>query len=252
MHTASTTPTEMAASQSTMIWRSPRARRSQTARSERPISRWISCVRPDCRPRVASRATRSAEDPGSSEYSAVSQPRPDPRSQRGTSSSTEAVHSTFVFPIETSTEPGANSVKSRTSSSGRQASTGRPSRRAGDGGCMAAPSECVPPTLPWGQPVVRGQGPKLRVAEVDPLGARELGTEETAPERRELSRIARGEEPVGTLGRPHSSETALPEDLTDLERGLLRRRHEHHVSTHHGADRAREEGVVRAAEQKGV
>ena len=83
---------------------------SVTARSDRPISRWISWVRPDCRPRTASRSMRSADEPGSNEYSAVTQPLPVPRIQRGTSSSTEAVQSTRVRPMATSTEPAANSV----------------------------------------------------------------------------------------------------------------------------------------------
>ena len=42
-------------SQSITIWRSPSAARSVTARSERPIRRWISWVRPDCLPAAASR-----------------------------------------------------------------------------------------------------------------------------------------------------------------------------------------------------
>ena len=41
------------------------------------------------------------------EYSAVTQPLPLPFIQRGTSSSTEAVHSTIVRPQLTSTEPSA-------------------------------------------------------------------------------------------------------------------------------------------------
>ena len=93
---------------------------SVTARSDRPISRWISWVRPDCLPLAASRPIRSADDPGSSEYSAVTQPFPLPRIHGGTRSSTEAVHSTLVFPMETSTDPGANSVKSRTKLTGPQ------------------------------------------------------------------------------------------------------------------------------------
>jgi hypothetical protein len=44
------------------------------------------------------------------EYSAVTQPRPVPRIQGGTRSSTEAVHSTFVCPNVTSTDPGAITV----------------------------------------------------------------------------------------------------------------------------------------------
>ena len=69
---------------------------SQTERSERPMSRWISWVRPDGLPFAASRPMRSGHDPGSIEYSAVTQPLPLPCIQRGTSSSIEAVHSTRV------------------------------------------------------------------------------------------------------------------------------------------------------------
>jgi hypothetical protein len=96
-------------SQSIMIVRSPRRLRSVTARSERPISRWISCVRPLGRPLVTSRAERSVVARGSIEYSAVTQPLPEPRIHRGASSSTEAATSTFVRPCEKSTEPSAQS-----------------------------------------------------------------------------------------------------------------------------------------------
>ena len=61
---------------------------SQTARSDRPISRWISCVRPDGLPDATSRRMRSDDEPGSIEYSAVTHPLPVPRIHRGTSSST--------------------------------------------------------------------------------------------------------------------------------------------------------------------
>ena len=81
-----------------------------TARSERPTRRWISWVRPDCLPRAASREARSAVEPGSIEYSAVTQPLPEPRSHLGTSVSTEAVHRTLVRPMVTSTEPAAKTV----------------------------------------------------------------------------------------------------------------------------------------------
>ena len=59
---------------------------------------------------AASREARSGVDPGSMEYSAVTQPRPVPRIQGGTRSSTEAVHSTLVWPNVTSTDPGAMTV----------------------------------------------------------------------------------------------------------------------------------------------
>ena len=83
---------------------------SHTARSDRPMSRWISWVRPDGLPSFTSRRIRSADAPGSIEYSAVTQPSPLPRIQRGTSSSIDAVHSTRVRPKDTSTEPAAASV----------------------------------------------------------------------------------------------------------------------------------------------
>ncbi len=74
------------------------------------MRRWISCVRPDCLPLAASRSLRSDVEPGSIEYSAVTHPRPLPRSHGGTRSSTDAVHSTRVMPNSTSTEPAANCV----------------------------------------------------------------------------------------------------------------------------------------------
>ena len=74
------------------------------------MSRWISWVRPDCLPFAASREARSGVEPGSIEYSAVTQPLPLPRIQGGTRSSTDAVHSTLVPPKVTSTDPGAMTV----------------------------------------------------------------------------------------------------------------------------------------------
>ena len=68
--------------------------------------------------------------PGSSEYSAVSQPRPRPAIQRGTPCSSVAVQSTRVLPAEKSTEPCGCSRKSTSRSSGRSWSGLRPSLRA--------------------------------------------------------------------------------------------------------------------------
>ena len=76
-------PSAWMTSQSTMIWRSPSAFRSTTARSERPISRWISWVRPDCLPLAASRLPRVWVARGSMPYSAVTQPWPLPRRNGG-------------------------------------------------------------------------------------------------------------------------------------------------------------------------
>ena len=100
-------PSAWSTSQSSEIVRSPSAARSNTQRSERPIRRWISCVRPLCLPRAASRSPRVCVARGSMPYSAVTQPSPLPRLCGGTFSSTDAVHSTLVSPNSISTEPSA-------------------------------------------------------------------------------------------------------------------------------------------------
>ena len=89
-------PSASSTSQSTVIDRSPSASRSTTARRLRPISRWISVVRPSTLAR--SRALRGLVLPGSMLYSAVTQPLPLPVIQAGTFGSTLAVQSTVVPP----------------------------------------------------------------------------------------------------------------------------------------------------------
>ena len=106
-------PSACSTSQSRWMVRSPSRFRSVTARRLRPISRWISCVRPDCLPRAASRSLRVWVARGNMPYSAVTQPCPLPRRKGGTLSSTLAVHSTRVSPKLTSTEPSAWRVKRR-------------------------------------------------------------------------------------------------------------------------------------------
>src|SRR4029079_13169552 len=108
-----------------MICFSPSAARSVTARRERPIRRWISCVRPDCLPAEASRRVRSEVARGSMPYSAVTQPRPDPFSQGGTGSPAVAVHSTCVSPKRTRQEPSAWRETARSKLIGRSASSAR-------------------------------------------------------------------------------------------------------------------------------
>ncbi len=61
------------------------------------MSRWISCVRP-LGPVIVSRRERVCVEAGSIEYSAVSQPSPEPRRHWLTPSSTEAAQSTRVSP----------------------------------------------------------------------------------------------------------------------------------------------------------
>jgi hypothetical protein len=81
------------------------------ARSERPISRLISWVRPPIRPLTDSRSLRVLVADGSIAYSAVTQPRPEPLRQRGTPSVTLAAHSTRVLPNSTSTEPAGGNIE---------------------------------------------------------------------------------------------------------------------------------------------
>jgi hypothetical protein len=78
-----------------------------TDRKERPIKRWISCVLPDGWPLVTSRAVLVPVARGSIEYSAVTHPRPLPRRNCGTLSSTEAAHNTRVVPTSISADPSA-------------------------------------------------------------------------------------------------------------------------------------------------
>src|SRR6187397_2988109 len=113
-------------SQSTRIWRSPRALRSTTARNERPIRRWISKERPDCLPAAASRRVRSPVERGSMPYSAVTQPWPRPFIQGGTFSSTVALHSTSVWPNFTRHDPSAWRDTPRSSVTARISSARRP------------------------------------------------------------------------------------------------------------------------------
>ena len=115
-------PSAWITSQSMVIWRSPSATRSTIVRSERPISRWISTVRPDCLPAEASRRVRSVVARGSMPYSAVTQPRPWPLSQGGSRSSSVAVTSTWVSPNFTKQEPSAYLTTLRSSEIARNSS----------------------------------------------------------------------------------------------------------------------------------
>src|ERR1700744_4960545 len=100
-------PSACRTSQSMKIERSPSACRSMTARSDLPMRRWISCVRPLGRPFVTSRGVRVLVARGSIEYSAVTHPFPELRRKDGTEFSTLAAQSTCVSPTEISAEPSA-------------------------------------------------------------------------------------------------------------------------------------------------
>jgi heat-inducible transcriptional repressor len=71
---------------------------------------------------VTSRRVRSWVARGSIAYSAVIHPLPEPRSQGGAFSSTDAVHSTLVSPNDTRQEPSANRATPRCSVTGRNSS----------------------------------------------------------------------------------------------------------------------------------
>ena len=101
-------PSAWITSQSRVIDRSPSFPMSTTPRSERPMRRWISCVRPPTEPRAASRWLRSVPARGSMLYSAVTQPRPLPRIHPGTRSSIVAAQMTRVSPTRMRTDPSAN------------------------------------------------------------------------------------------------------------------------------------------------
>src|SRR3954468_21081814 len=100
-------PSAWMTSQSTQMVRSPSAGRFVTDRNDRPIRRWISCVRPPTFPCEASRCIRVLVARGSMPYSAVTQPFPLLRRKGGTRSSTLAVQMTLVCPALISTDPSA-------------------------------------------------------------------------------------------------------------------------------------------------
>ena len=143
-------PSACSTSQSMLIEFSPSADRSIAARSERPMSREISCVRPPILPRTDSRSFRVSVARGSIEYSAVTQPRPLPLRQRGTPCCTDAEQSTLVSPKLINADPSAYFCQSRSIETGRSwslvrasgrgmasrvvAASGRPGRPGQDGG----------------------------------------------------------------------------------------------------------------------
>ena len=100
-------PSACRTSQSIQSVFSPRALRSTTVRSERPIRRWISCVRPEGRPFVDSLCVRVEVARGSIPYSEVIQPSPWPLRKGGTRSSTLTVQITRVSPTSMSADPSA-------------------------------------------------------------------------------------------------------------------------------------------------
>src|SRR5258708_1853489 len=159
-------PSAWITSQSMVICRSPSATRSTTARRLRPMSRWISIVRPFCLPAAASRRVRSRVARGNMPYSAVIQPRAWPLSQGGRRSSSVAVTRTWGSPNFTKHEPSAYFTTPRSSETARSSSVWR---RLGRIGSLPAASEsdesCAAPRLLCSSAVLdKSYGAKMRTA----------------------------------------------------------------------------------------
>src|SRR5918996_4802355 len=232
------------------------------ARSERPSRRWISTVRPFCLPALASRCVRVPVDAGSIPYSAVSQPRPEPESQRGTPSSSVAVQSTRVLPKEMSTEPWACSTKSVTRSTGRSSSGRRASRvipprsrhdpratRTSCGGMLEAGGGPGWPRERSSRPSRRGQ---LEVSHRDVLDAADRELEEAFAEGAELLRRAGRQEAGGALVAAVVLDPLPLERLGHLAGGLLGGEDQRRRTAEHALEHAPDERVVRAAEDDGI
>src|SRR5258708_22414343 len=93
------------------------------ARTLRPMSRWISCVRPPICDRP--RGVRVLVARRSIAYSAVIHPSPRPRREEGPPSSTVAAQSTRVAPKDARQEPSAYGATPRSRETARSASAGR-------------------------------------------------------------------------------------------------------------------------------
>src|ERR1039458_6807395 len=111
-----------------------------------------------------------------------------------------------------------------------------------------------------GAPVAMGAarvGDGGRVGPDEALHRAELLSEEPAPHGPEPFHVTRGVHPqragfVRAACHAESARLGVAQDGSHLEGGLVRRRHEDHVPTHHIGDGAGQERVVRTPEQQGV
>src|SRR5215468_4392975 len=214
-------PSAWITSQSMMICRSPSASRFTTARRLRPISRWISMVRPFCLPAEASRRVRSSVARGSMPYSAVIQPRAWPLSQGGNRSSRVAVTNTWVSPNFTKQEPSAYLTTPRSSDTARSSSG---CRRLGR--IRLAPLRSGAHDIPIGATPVSLAALNERSREIfrqivesylatgEPVGSRNLSrllpiTLSPASVRNVMSDL----EQLGLIYAPHTSAGRLPTEL---------------------------------------
>src|SRR6185312_12410064 len=222
-------PSACSTSQSTVICRSPNASRSTVARSERPISRWISTVRPLCLPAEASRRVRSKVARGSMPYSAVTQPRPWPFSQGGRRSSSVAVTSTWVSPNFTRQEPSAYLTTPRSRVTARSWSGARRLGRMGilqEKRPIMARAACrwgregrqalmtMTPRLSW-----RHLGDKLRG-----IGGQTIG-------------LSRSDQPVNAAGGARPAQPAFAGNFSPDSRKLSCDRRTRRLAQHFAPDR---------------
>src|SRR5215471_9343362 len=197
-------PSACSTSQSSVIVRSPSIRMSTTVRRERPINRWISCVRPPIRPVLASRWPRSCVERGSIEYSAVTQPWPEPRRCAGTRSSTVAVIQTRVRPVSIRQEPSACTLTPSSSVVGRS-SSGR-SRPSGLG-TLSAAGELEEE---------RGALPEEHERDED-----QQGCQRVCARSHEVGQDAKPDHPVGPrLVQPPGADDAKPSQRIEDDRQL--------------------------------
>src|SRR5439155_17610501 len=222
-------PSAWMTSQSIQTVREPSAFISATARSDRPIRRWISCVRPEALPRVASLCVRWSVARGIIPYSEVIHPWLVSRRKGGTLSSTLAVQMTCVWPILMSAEPSAWMLTPVWMSTGRMSRSLLPSCR------------CIRP--PKGASA-------LNVDLLEPL---ERPAEKARPDLAEPFRRVGHEEMVAARGaRPLVQEPAL-DQAGPHDRGRRPRRiDQSHQRSDRGADDSGEERVVRAPQDQGV
>ncbi len=120
-------PSAWSTSQSSVTVCCPMSRMSVTERIARPMSLWISCVRP--RAPVRSRFVRVWVALGSIAYSAVTQPEPLRSRHAGTPSTTEAAQRIRVSPVDMRHEPSAYGDTPSSIATGRASSGLRPSAR---------------------------------------------------------------------------------------------------------------------------
>src|SRR5918992_89714 len=251
-------PSASRTSQSTHTVRSPRPWKSITPRSERPMSRWISTVRPSGRPLATSRRFRSPVEAGSMPYSAVTQPRPWPDIQRGTSSSTVAVQMTRVPPASMRQEPSAVRTKPGTMLTSRRSPGERPSwRRSLTAGCSARGTGSRPRSrcarFPWcSRCLASGGPPPDRHLHVHVLHLPDRELEEPRAHAAELLGVARGEEAVLPATALAVLEAGLAQARLDLVSDRLPRAHDGHAAAQLPLQNRADERVVGAAEDDGV